>query len=495
MPISDALSPIKPAVIAGALVALGVAGWWARLRIFTIVISIVVLLATAAALAAWSPEQALRVASAYVSRTVCSGTFVSGLDPEQIYVENVRATPAFSLLEFALRYEVDRMRREVTTTIAGGFVSRAVFRNGLGCRLVNGGAPLASASADLTASAPGTPPSLPEIAGPAAVTPASDAIHAALDRAFAEPHRSPRRRTKAIVIVRDGRVIAERYAPGYGIDTPMIGHSLTKSVISTLIGILAREGRLSPDQLAPIAAWRGADDHRHNITIDNLLRQNSGLDIDETGSGFDPVSRMLMLEPDMAGFAEAVPLAATPGSRWRYTSGNYIILSRILRDAVGGNADAVLRFARQELFDPLGMRGVTLEFDATGTPIGSTFMFATARDWARLGMLYLDDGIVDGRRILPEAWVQYVTLPTTDSRYGYGAGWWTSLTLTGRDGKGTSLPPGAFFANGRLGQFVIVVPSERLVVVRLGLAQEAGLGDDGSIAPLLSDVITAIHFQ
>jgi CubicO group peptidase (beta-lactamase class C family) len=273
----------------------------------------------------------------------------------------------------------------------------------------------------------------------------------------------------------------------------MIGHSLTKSVISTLIGILVREGRLSPDQPAPIASWRGPDDHRHAITIDNLLRQNSGLDIDETGSGFDPVSRMLMLEPDMAGFAEALPLAATPGSRWRYTSGNYIILSRILRDAVGGNADAVPRFARQELFDPLGMRGVTLEFDATGTPIGSTFMFATARDWARLGMLYLDDGIVDGHRILPEAWVQYVTLPTTDSWYGYGAGWWTSLTSTGRDGKGTSLPPGAFFANRRLGQFVIVVPSERLVVVRLGLTQQAGLGDDGSIAPLLSDVITAIH--
>jgi CubicO group peptidase (beta-lactamase class C family) len=351
-------------------------------------------------------------------------------------------------------------------------------------------------STELMAGVPGTPPSLPEIAGPAVVTPASEALRAALDRAFAEPHQSsPSRRTKAIVVVRDGRVIAERYAPGYGIDTPMIGNSLTKSVICTLVGILVRQGHLSLYQPAAVAAWHGPDDHRRDITIDNLLRQNSGLDIDETGSGFDPVSRMLLLEPDMASFAESASLAATPGSRWRYTSGNYIILSRILRDTVGGSADAVLRFARQELFDPLGMRGVTLEFDATGTPIGSTFMYATARDWARLGMLYLDDGFIDGHRILPKVWVRYVTSPTADAWYGYGAGWWTSLTSTGRDGMGTSLPPGAFFANGRLGQFVVVVPSERLVVVRLGLTQQPALGDDGSIAPLLGDTIAAIHVQ
>jgi CubicO group peptidase (beta-lactamase class C family) len=478
MPISAAFGPDKLAAVGGALVVLGFVGWWT------------------AAWVRWSPEQALRVASAYVSRTVCSGTFVSGLPPEQVYAENVGATPAMRLLDFSLRYQVDRKQRQVTTTIAGGFASRAVFLDKLGCVMESREAsPVASISNDLQAEAPGAPSSLPEIAGPAAVTPKDDAMRAALDRAFSEPDHSPHRRTKAVVIVHDGRVIAERYAPGYGVDTPMTGNSLTKSVISTLIGILVRQGRLSPDQPAPIPAWCSPDDPRHGITMDNLLRQNSGLDIDETGSGFDPVSRMLMLEPDMAGFAEAMPLAAPPGSRWRYTSGNYVILSRILRDAVGGNADAVLRFTRRELFDPLGMRAVTLEFDARGTPIGSTFMFATARDWARLGMLYLDDGIVDGHRILPEGWVQYVTSPTADSSYGYGAGWWTSLTPTGRDGKETLLPPGAFFANGRLGQFVVVVPSERLVVVRLGLTQTAGLGDDGSIPRLVSDVVIALHIK
>ncbi len=452
----------------------------------------VVMLASAAVLAAGVPLQTLRVASAYTSHMVCSGTFISGLPPDQVYAETVRASPGFGLINWALRYDVDLAQRHVTTRIAGSFASRAVFRGELGCILAHdGAAPIVVSSEDASTQVPTAPPLLPEIAGPAVVEPTGALMQAALDRAFAEPDK-PRRRTKAIVVVHDGRVIAERYAPGYAVDTPLLGFSMTKSMISTMIGTLVRHGRLAVDQPAPIAAWRDPGDPRHAITIDNLLRQNSGLDIYESGSGFDPVSRMLMLEDDMASYAEAAPLAATPGSRWEYTSANYILLSRILRDAVGGNAEAVLRFARRELFDPLGMRNVTVEFDAAGTPVGSSFMFASARDWARLGMLYLNEGVVAGHRILPESWVRYSTSPTPGSYYGYAAGWWTSLAPTQGSG-GTKLPPGAFFANGRLGQFVLVVPSERLVVARLGLTQQSGLGDDGSISRLLADVIAAVR--
>jgi CubicO group peptidase (beta-lactamase class C family) len=208
---------------------------------------------------------------------------------------------------------------------------------------------------------------------------------------------------------------------------------------------------------------------------------------------------MLMLEDDPAGYAQAVPLSAPPGARWRYTSGNYIILSRIIRDANGGDAEAVLRFARREMFDPLGMRTVTLEFDATGTPIGSTFMFASARDWARLGMLYLDDGVVAGQRILPEGWVRYSTSPAPGSGRGYGAGWWASAAQANdrRDEREErALPADAFFASGRFGEFVLVVPSERLVVVRLGLAPQRDVGhvlDDAGIQQLLADTIAAVH--
>jgi CubicO group peptidase (beta-lactamase class C family) len=453
-------------------------------------------IAGASSLGGCSPLQPVRAASSYASHTICSETFISGLPPAQIYAETVATTPFYGLVDWLIRYHVDPIKREVSTTVAGGFFSRAVYRDGFGCILVHRAEPPeAPLPKDLLGNAPVALPSLPEIAGPDAVTPADPALKAAIDRAFAEPSGSPERLTKAVVVVRDGRVIAERYATGYGIDTPQLGFSMAKTAINALIGILVRDGRLFVDRPAPVAAWRDPRDPRHGITIDNLLRHNSGLALEETGSPYDVTTRMLMLEDDTAKYAEAAPLIAPIGSRWHYSSAGYAILSRIVRDAVGGNAEAVLRFARRELFDPLGMRSVTLEFDAAGTPLGSSFFYVSARDWARLGMLYLDDGMVGGRRILPEGWVRYSSRLTPGAFYGYAAGLWTSLTLTGAvDGPvGTGLPPGAFFANGRLGQFILVVPSERLVVVRLGVTQAAPLGDDGSIPRLVAEVIAALH--
>jgi CubicO group peptidase (beta-lactamase class C family) len=453
-------------------------------------------IAGASSLGGCSPLQPVQAASSYTSHTICSETYISGLPPAQVYAETVATTPFYGLIDWLVRYHVDPIKREVSTTVAGGFFSRAVYRDGLGCILVHGAAPPdAPLRKDRLAGAALAPPSLPEIAGPDVVTPADPALEAAIDRAFAEPSRCPERLTKAVVVVRDGRVIAERYAPGYGIDTPQLSFSMAKTVINALIGILVRDGRLAVDQPAPVAAWRDPHDPRHGISIDNLLRHNSGLALEETGSPFDVTTRMLMLEDDTAAYAEAAPLIAPIGSRWHYSSPGYAILSRIVRDTVGGNAEAVLRFARRELFDPLGMRNVTLEFDAAGTPLGSSFLFASARDWARLGMLYLGDGVVGERRILPQGWVGYSSRPTSGAFFGYGAGLWTSLALNGTaDGPvGTGLPPGALFANGRLGQFILIVPSERLVVVRLGVTQAPPLGDDGSIPQLVADVIAALH--
>jgi CubicO group peptidase (beta-lactamase class C family) len=418
MPISAAKSATRSAV--------GTAAVRRRIKLCVIylllpVVAVLVLLPLGSSMLAWKPLKALQVASAYTSHMICSGVFISRGLPEEIYAETVETSPGFGLINWAMHYEVDLARRQVTTTIAGGFAGRAVFRDGVGCLVVHGAAPPAAAGSQaLSVAMPSGPPLLPEIAGDGVVEAANPAFRASLDRAFNEP-------TRAIVIVHDGHVIAERYAPGIGVDTPLLGNSLTKSVTSALIGILVRQGRLAVDRSAPVAAWRDPADPRHGITIDHLLRQTSGLDIVKDDSGFDPVSRMLMLEDDMAGYAEAVSLSAAPGARWRYTSGNYIILSHIIRDASGGNSEAVLRFARREMFDPLGMRTVTLEFDSTGTPIGSTFMFASARDWARLGMLYPDDGVVAGHRILPEGWVRYSTSPAPGSRRGYGAGWWAPV--------------------------------------------------------------------
>jgi CubicO group peptidase (beta-lactamase class C family) len=195
---------------------------------------------------------------------------------------------------------------------------------------------------------------------------------------------------------------------------------------------------------------------------------------------------------DMAAFAESMPLATPPGSAWNYHDGNYIILSHLIRIATGGHPADVLRFARTELFDPLGMHSVTLEFDGAGTPEGSTQILASARDWARFGLLYLNDGVVGGKRILPEGWVDYSASPTPGGWVGYGAGFWInrgdSMGANYRAEHG--MPRDAFFAKGTIGQYAIIIPSERLVIVRLGRSPNWPPESDG-VLRLVSDVIAA----
>ena len=459
-----------------------------------------ILLCASAALgaAAWlavRPDRAIRVATGFTSHTLCSATFASGLGPEQVYAETVEPMSRIWLIDWALRYEIDRPRRQVRARVAGGFENRAVYRDGVGCLVVHGAEPPAVAwpeSGDAEGQAVASPAQA--MAAPAVVEPADARLRAALDRAFAEPTRPPYRRIKAVVVERDGQIVAERYAPGYGVETPVLGWSATESVLNALVGILVRQGRLTVEQPAPVPAWRDPRDPRHAITIDELLRMTSGLALEETNSGFDPVTRMLYLERDLAAFAERAHLEAAPGSTWRYTSGNYQILSRILRDAVGGHAEDVLRFAWRELFGPLGMRHVTLEFDSTGTPLGAAYLFASARDWARFGQLYLEDGAVNGRRILPEGWVSYSASPTPAARGGYGAGFWTNRGANEGAARRTrlGLPADSFFASGLLGQYVVVVPSSRLVIARFGVTHRRPGFDIEGLSRLVADV-TAVQ--
>jgi CubicO group peptidase (beta-lactamase class C family) len=323
------------------------------------------------------------------------------------------------------------------------------------------------------------------------VQPPAPEFEAALDSAFREPSQPPYRRVKAIVILHNGRLVAERYAPGYSVDTPILGYSLSKSVTNALIGIPVRQGKLSVGQRAPVAAWNNPSDPRRAITIDQLLRMTSGLALEESDSGLDPVSRMLFLESDMAAFAEHAPLQAAPGSKWDYTSGNTLILSRIIRDAVGGRAQDVVEFARRELFEPLGITTATIEFDATGTPVGSMYILASARDWARFGKLYLNDGVAHGKRILPEGWVNYSAAPTLDT--DYGAGFLTNRGSHGdADGRmHAGMPEDSFYGSGNLGQRIVIIPSAGLVIVRLGLTHSPGFDMKGLLR-LVEDTFSAL---
>ena len=446
------------------------------------------------ALAAARARDVPKVATGFVASVVCSETFVSGLDPEKSFPETAAAMPGAGLLTWAMDSRVDRSRKDVTVTLLGFGRSHSVYREGLGCHLDHGDvAALEPPPAD---SRP-QPALLPEIAGPSVVAPESPELAAALDRAFAEPAQPPFRRTKAIVVVKDGRIVAERYADGYGIDTPILGFSATKSVTSALIGILERQGRLARDKPAPIAAWQNPDDPRHAITVDQLLRHTSGLALGSSlqaslGAALEPVNQMKFMETDMASFAEAAQLETPPGSIWNYHDGNYLILSKLILDATGGKPADVLRFARAELFGPLGMRHVTLEFDGAGTPEGSSQMLASARDWARFGLLYLNDGVAGGKRILPEGWVRYSASPTLNAFVGYGAGFWTNLgdSFGAKYRIENGWPRDAFLAKGSIGQYVIIIPSQHLVIVRLGRTVNWPFSADG-VSQLVSDVVAA----
>lgn len=445
------------------------------------------------ALGAVRAQDMPKVATGFVADILCAETFVSGLDTRRNFSETNDAMPGTSLITWAMDYQVDRVRKDVTVTLFGLGRSHAVYREGLGCTLEHG-----AAIADVTVPADDRQPALlPEIAGPAIVPPQSPELAAALDRAFAEPARPPYRRTRAVVVMKAGRIIAERYADGIEPETPLLGFSMTKSAISALTGVLVRQGKLKLDGPAPVAAWKDPDDPRHAVTVDQLLRHTAGLALGSSlqaslGSAFEPVNRMKFVETDMAAYAASIRLETAPGTAWNYHDGNFMVLSQLIRNAAGGKPADALRFARRELFGPLGMRHVVLQLDGSGTIEGSTEMLASARDWARFGQLYLNDGVAGGKRILPEGWVSYTATPTPNAWVGIGAGFWTNQG----DSFGAKLrvehgwPRDAFFAKGTIGQYTIVIPSEKLVIVRMGRSPNAPPQADG-VFDLVRDVIAA----
>ena len=435
------------------------------------------------------PDRALRVATGYIAHNICSKTFVSRFDPQTVFAETIERD-GIRRLRLLLHYHLDRTAKIVDASVAGLFESRAAFHEGFGCVMLLGSEQPYLLRSDIEAlKTPKAPSLLPEIAGPKVVEPADPALKAALDHAFEEPDAPPFRRTKAVIVVRDGIIIAERYADGVTIDTPLLGFSMTKSVINALIGIMTQQGLVSPSIPAPIPEWRAASDPRHVIEVEHLLRMTTGLALDETNSGFDASGQMLYLHNDMAGFAVKAQPIAPPGTRWAYSSPTTQLLARIIRDAVGG-PEQTLAYAWRELFNPLGMRDVTLEFDGAGTLQASTYMLASARDWARFGLLYLNDGVLGGKRILHEDWVDFSAAATLDT--DYGAGFWTNRSehQHAKARVRLGVPRDAFFASGDLGQRVVIIPSQQMVVVSLGDATGPA-GDISGLARLVKEAIAA----
>ncbi|HEY0701911.1 MAG TPA: serine hydrolase, partial [Candidatus Acidoferrales bacterium] len=252
----------------------------------------------------------IRVGTAVVSQTLCGGVFVSGLPADRVYTEEVEANRGLKLLLRHLHYDVDVQNHEVFTNWAGHFASVATYTAAYGCQLGDPDSP----SATNTAAAAAAPAYtiIPEDSL-APIAPTNPKLAAALDTAFAESRPGAHRQVRAIVILRDGKIIAERYAPGITPETPLLAYSVSKSVINALVGILVGQRKLDVNARAPVQAWAASADPRHVITLDELMRMTSGLNLTENDTGLDPVSRMLFRENDMAHFAESAQLKAAPG--------------------------------------------------------------------------------------------------------------------------------------------------------------------------------------
>ncbi len=474
------------------------------MKIFTrkrVVSALVVIFVVAAVFAYRNREyvQELPIGCAFKARALCSALFVSGRDPAVAAREDVGFNPLFKLFHAT----IDRADKSVTCSLLGTgvFEKKAVDVDGLGSVLLSG-----VPEKTIRAWKPSIP--LPEPAHPEAVPwptgelmpqgplPANvdmAKLGSAVDKLFIESNPNKKLRTRALLIVYDGCLVVERYGPGITQDTRLLGWSMTKSVTNAIVGILVKEGKLALKEPAPVPEWRKNGDPRHAITLDELLRMSSGLEWEEsyTKRPVSDVNIMLFLKPDMGAYAASKPLAAKPDTVWVYSSGTANIISRIIRQAVG-DREAYWAFPRRELFNKIGMRSAVWETDASGTFIGSSYLYATARDWARFGLLYLNDGVWQGERILPEGWVAYSTTPTPGAPKGqYGALFWLN---GGKDSKPAgrlypSLPGDAFFAEGYQGQAIAVIPSRKLVVVRLGMTYD----DDWGMEAFLKSVLDAIH--
>lgn len=285
-----------------------------------------------------------------------------------------------------------------------------------------------------------------------------------IGEAFGENRVAEMGETHAVLIVQGGRLVFERYGDGGAADRTQASWSMAKSITQALAGILALDGKLDIHAPADAPEWRGAGDPRAAITVDQLLRMSSGLAFveDYVDGSMSDVLTMLYGEgkADAAYYAASLPLAHAPGSHFSYSSGTTNIVSRCLSRALGLYGKDFDAFMRERLFEPLGMMSPQPKFDEAGTFIGSSYCFCTAQDFARFGLLYLRDGVWDGRRILPEGWVDYARTPTWQQPGAddpYGAHWWLSVG-----------GPGSFSANGYEGQFIVVAPDLDLVVVRLG---------------------------
>lgn len=428
-------------------------------------------------------EHQRAIAAGYTALTLCEGVLSAGRTPEQVAATEMQGIyPEYQALASALPARIDPSARRVTVPFDAGLPPRiASWRPLTGCTLAPIGqaempGPAPTGDARPIHAVPADPRPWP--LGDAGIAPRpgpalAGRIRDALQGGYGGV-------TTGLVVVRDGRIVGEAYAAGFGPFTPNRTWSVAKSIAGTLTGIAVGDGLLDPAAPAPVPEWRSPGDPRAAITLDQLLRMASGLTSDSAGNRTDAIYFGGTSVTEQAPFW---PLGALPGTRFRYANNDILLAIRALRAKLADGD--VAGFAATRLLAPLGLRHTTLGADWQGNLVLSSQVWSTARDLARLGELWRGDGVWQGQRLLPAGWMARMTAPS-GPQPGSGPGYGATLWLFGPQ---QGLPAGSFAAQGNRGQYVMVVPARGLVLVRRG-EDPAGRGFD--IARFTADVLGAL---
>jgi len=446
--------------------------------------------------------QQMPIGTGSKAKIMCSSVFLSGRDPAVVEAEDLGFHPLFKIFKTKVDYEA----KSVTCSLLGTglFKSTAVYRDGIGAVLLNDGVteddirkwPVPARDPEIEKTDPEAvnwPTGDRMVLYPPYTNIDVERVRAAADRLFVETDPNHVLRTRALLVVHDGAIVYEKYAPGFTKNTLLLSWSTVKSVTSALVGILVGQGKLDIHRPAPVPEWAGPNDPRRAITLDQLMRMSSGLEWFEAYADrpVSDVNSMLFRKADMAAYAASKPLSAPADTVWNYSSGTANLVQRIIRKACGSD-EAYWDFPRRALFDKIGMRSAVMERDASGTFVGSSYLYATARDFARFGLLCANDGVWQGERILPEGWMAYATTPApAASRGQYGALFWLNAGDPGKPETRpySKLPANTYFALGFQGQTIAVLPSLKLVVVRLGMTYD---DDWGGMNVFLPEILAAI---
>src|SRR5690554_561491 len=418
-------------------------------------IAIISLLVIAAAVFYFVIYPKLEIVSGYNAKILCSCLFVTEIDQEKAEAEDL----GFSLLWLASN-TVDANNKTIRTKVLGMHPKTAIYREGLGCTLVND-----QKDNDFLNTGLNTDDLVyaPDI-WPEAEVKGRPKMQIAINKAFDDGVKDPIYRTRAVVVIKDGEIVGERYGTGFTKDSKLLGWSMTKSITSAMAGILAKDGFWNASDPMPVEAWK--EDDRKNITLKNVLQQTTGLYWEEDYANVSTATKMLYSSDNMGEYAASQELESPPGSVWEYSSGNSNILSETIQQAFE-NTTEYLEFPHRALFAPIGARNFVIETDATNHYVGSSYGYATGRDWAKVGLLYLNMGNWYGNQIIDSAWVAQSIVPVAESSGQYGYQFWLN-----QGGAFKNYSENAYWMNGFQGQQVSIHPEDDLVVVRIGVTYD-----------------------